>query len=82
MFDDDYEDYQVYPIATTFADTNKDAIISYLQKLPITVEVTNINIMEVTINGNKLNFYRVGAKNIMVNTTWSVDYIIIDCDLV
>lgn len=82
MINDDYEDYQVYPISVTSADTDKDAILNYCETLPIAVEVKSIAIMQASINGDTINFYRIEAKNITVNTTWSTDYMIIDCNLI
>lgn len=82
IIDDDYEDYQVYPISVTSANTDKDAILDYCKTLPIAVEVKSIAIMQASIDGDTINFYRIETKNITVNTTWSTDYMIIDCDLI
>lgn len=75
-----YTDYEVYPIASIFANSEKDALLSYLDKMTSPhIELQECNIMEITLaHGDVLQFYRVKGRNTTLNHDVVGDYLIID----
>ena len=77
---DSYTDYEVYPLASVFANSEEDALISYLHKMTSPhIEIQECDIMEVTlVPDDILRFYRVKGRNTTLNHDVVADYLIID----
>lgn len=75
-----YTDYEIYPLAAVFADSNVDALVSYITKMTNKhIEIQKCEIMEVTLaHGDILRFYRVKGKNTTLGRDIVADYIVID----
>ena len=75
-----YTNYEVYPLAAIFADSQNDAITSYITKMTnIHIEIQKCEIMEVQLAyGDILCFYRVKGRNITSGHDIVEDYIVID----
>lgn len=75
-----YTDYEVYPVASLFAETDKDAIVKYIQSNDnLHVEITGCDIMEASILGvETITFYRIHSVcDLHPTETDTSDYIII-----
>lgn len=77
---DSYTGYEVYPLASIFADSDDNALISYLLNMISTdIEIQECPIMEVTFEcGETLRFYRAKEINTKLNRVGIKDYIVID----
>ena len=75
-----YTDYEIYPLASMFANSDDDAIVSYIEKMiNIHVEIQKCEIMEVSlVYGNTLRFYRVKGRNTTLERDIVGDYLVID----
>ena len=75
-----YTDYEIYPLASMFADSDDDTLISYIIKMTsIHIEIQECAIMEVTLEcGKTLRFYRVKEINTTLNRVGIKDYLVID----
>ena len=75
-----YRDYEIEPLASIFADSNDEAIISYINKvISLHIEEIECYIMEVTLAcGDIVRYYRVQGKNITLKGDVTSDYIVID----
>ena len=75
-----YIDYEVYPLASVFANSKREAIVLYINKiLNKYLEVQECFLMEITLdNKDTLKFYKVKGQNIMSNTAFEQDYLILD----
>lgn len=75
-----YTDYEVYPLASVFADSDNDALVSYITNMTnIHIEIQECLIMEVSLaHGDTLRFYRVKGINITFNRDVVEDYLVID----
>ena len=75
-----YTDYEVYPLASIFAKSDDDAIVSYITKMTSPhVEVQGCKIMEVKLLYDEtLRFYRVEGRNTTFNHDLVQDYLVID----
>lgn len=75
-----YTDYEIYPLAAVFADSNADALVSYITKMTSEhIEIQECEIMEVTLaHGDILRFYRVKGRNTKLGHNIVADYIVID----
>ena len=75
-----YTDYEIYPLAAVFADSDNDAIASYISKMTsVHIEIQKCEIMEVTLaHGDILRFYRVKGNNTKSGRNVVADYIVID----
>lgn len=76
----EYTDYEVYPLASMFASSDDDAMVSYIKKMTSPhIEVQECGIMEVSLeDGNTLRFYRVKGRNITFKHNVVADYLVID----
>lgn len=77
---DSYTDYEVYPLASIFTDSDDKALASYISKTTsIHIEIQECYIMEVTLAcGELLKFYRVKGRNTTFDHDVIKDYIVID----
>lgn len=75
-----YTDYEIYPLASMFASSNDDAMLSYIEKMTSPhIEVQECRIMEVSLkDGSILRFYRVKGRNITFKHDVVADYLVID----
>lgn len=75
-----YTGYEIYPLASIFADSDDDALISYIIKMTSTdIEIQECAIIEVTLEcGKTLRFYRVKEINTALNRVGIKDYLVID----
>ena len=75
-----YIEYEIEPLASMFADSADEAIISYINKIiRLHVEELECYTMEVTLAcGDSVIFYRVKGKNIAFKGNVISDYIVID----
>ena len=77
---DSYVDYEVYPLASVFANSKREAIVLYINKiLNVYLEVQECFLMEITLdNKDTLKFYKIKGQNIMSNTVFEQDYLVLD----
>ena len=75
-----YTDYEIYPLASMFASSDDDAIVSYIEKMTSPhIEVQKCEIMEISLEaGNTLRFYRVKGRNTTLERDVVGDYLVID----
>ena len=75
-----YTDYEIYPLASMFASSDDDAIVSYIEKMTSPhIEVQKCEIMEVSLEaGHILRFYRVKGRNTTLERDIVGDYLVID----
>ena len=77
---DSYTGYEIYPLASMFADSDDDALASYITEIPSKyMEIQKCAIMEASLtNGGTLRFYRVKGRNTIVNKDVVSDYFVIN----
>lgn len=75
-----YTNYEIYPLASMFASSNDDAMLSYIEKMTSPhIEIQECNIMEISLEyGETLRFYRVKRRNIALKHDVIADYLVID----
>lgn len=75
-----HTDYEVYPLASVFANSDDDAIVSYITKMTSPhIEVKGCEIMEVKLLSDEtLRFYRVEGRNTTRDCDVSQDYLVVD----
>ena len=75
-----YTDYEIYPLASMFADSDDNALVSYINKMTsIHIEIQECAIMEAKLeDGCILCFYRVKGRNTTTNRDIVADYLVID----
>lgn len=75
-----YTNYEIYPLASMFASSDDDAMLSYIKAMiGPNIEVQECGIMEVSLAyGNKLRFYRVKGENTTLERDIIGDYLVID----
>ena len=75
-----YTNYEIYPLASMFANSNDDAMLSYIEKMTSPhIEVQECNIMEISLEyGETLHFYRVKGRNTTLERDVVGDYLVID----
>ena len=79
-----YTDYEIYPLASMFASSDDDAIVSYIEKMTSPhIEVQKCEIMETSLEaGNTLRFYRVKGRNTTLERDVVEDYLVIDVQFI
>ena len=79
-----YTNYEIYPLASMFANSDDDAMLSYIEKMTSPhIEIQECNIMEVSLeSGETLRFYRVKRRNTALKHDLVVDYLVIDVPFV
>lgn len=75
-----YTNYEIYPLASMFANSDDDAMLSYIEKMTSPhIEVQECRIMEVSLeDGHTLRFYRVKGRNTTLERDVVTDYLVID----
>lgn len=75
-----YTNYEIYPLASIFANSDDDAMLSYIEKMTSPhIEVQKCEIMEISLEaGNTLRFYRVKGRNTTLERDIIADYLVID----
>ena len=75
-----YLDYEVYPLASMFANSKREAMVLYINKiLNNYLEVQECFLMEITLTNNDiLKFYKVKGQNIMSDSAFEQDYLVLD----
>ena len=75
-----YTNYEIYPLASIFANSDDDAMISYIEKMTNPhIEVQKCEIMEISLEaGPTLRFYRVKGRNTTLERDVVGDYLVID----
>lgn len=75
-----YTDYEVYPLASVFASSDDDAMVSYIEKMTNPhIEVQKCEIMEVSLEASyTLRFYRVKGRNTTLERDVIADYLVLD----
>lgn len=75
-----YTNYEIYPLASMFANSDDDAMLSYIEKMTNPhIEVQECNIMEISLEyGGTLRFYRVKGRNTTLERDVVGDYLVID----
>ena len=75
-----YTNYEIYPLASMFANSDDDAMLSYIEKMTSPhIEVQECNIMEISLEyGETLRFYRVKGRNTTLERNVVGDYLVID----
>lgn len=75
-----YTDYEVYPLASVFASSDDDAMVSYIEKMTNPhIEVQKCEIMEISLEaGYILRFYRVKGRNTTLERNVVTDYLVLD----
>ena len=75
-----YTSYRIYPLASMFAGSDDDAMLSYIKKITSPhMEIQECNIMEVSLEyGETLRFYRVKRRNIALECDVVGNYLVID----
>lgn len=75
-----YTDYEVYPLAAIFAESDEAALLSYISKMTSPhIKIQECNIMEVTLlDAETLRFYRVKGRNTTFEHNVIEDYLVID----
>ena len=79
-----YVDYEVYPLASVFANSKREAIVLYINKiLNLNIEVQECFLMEITLdNKDTLKFYRVKGQNTISDSAFEQDYIVLDTSFI
>ena len=75
-----YTDYEIYPLASVFASSDDNAMLSYIEKMTSPhIEVQECKIMELSLKaGHTLRFYRVKGENTTLVRDVVGDYLVID----
>lgn len=75
-----YTGYEIYPLASMFADSDDDALISYVNEVTSKyIDIQECGIMEVTLEcGETLHFYRLKGKSTIINKDIVNDYLVIN----
>lgn len=75
-----YTNYEIYPLASMFASSDDEAMLSYIEKMTSPhIEVQECNIMEISLEyGETLRFYRVKGRNTTLERNVVGDYLVID----
>ena len=79
-----YTDYEIYPLASMFASSDNDVIVSYIKKMTSPrIEIQECKIMEISLKaGHTLRFYRVKGKNTTLERDVIEDYLVIDAPFI
>ena len=79
-----YIDYEVYPLASIFADSDDEALASYITKIISPhIEIQECYVMEVILTcGVQLTCYRAKGKNATSNHDIVGDYLVIDTQFI
>ena len=74
-----YIDYEVYPLASTFVDSDDDAITSYLRTTDLYISIQECIVLEITLShGETLRFYRAKGRDVVSKCDIVRDYLVVD----
>lgn len=79
-----YTDYEIYPLASMFASSDDDAIVSYISEMTSPhIKIQKCEIMETTLlHDETLCFYRVQGQNTILGHDVVEDYLVIDIPVI
>lgn len=79
-----YIDYEVYPLASLFADSENKAMASYINKIiSSSIKVQECDILGITFdNCDTLEFYRVRMQDTVTNRTFEQDYLVLNVSFI
>lgn len=74
-----YIDYEVYPLASVFKDSDDEAIASYLRTTDIYINIQECIVLEITLShGETLRFYRAKGRDVVSKCDIVRDYLVVD----
>ena len=74
-----YIEYEVYPLASTFADSDDEAIASYLRTTDLYISIQECIVLEITLSHSEtLRFYRAKGRDVVSKCDIVRDYLVID----
>lgn len=74
-----YVDYEVYPLASVFKDSDDEAIASYLKTTDIYINIQECIVLEITLShGETLRFYRAKGRDVVSKCDVVRDYLVVD----
>lgn len=74
-----YVDYEVYPLASVFKDSDDEAIASYLRTTDIYINIQECIVLEITLShGETLRFYRAKGRDVVSKCDVVRDYLVVD----
>lgn len=74
-----YVDYEVYPLASTFTDSDDEAIASYLRTTDLYITIQECIVLEITLShGETLRFYRAKGRDTVSKCDVVRDYLVVD----
>ena len=79
-----YIDYEVYPLASLFANSRNEAMESYIKEMiRPSIKVQECAIVGTTFaNNDTLEFYRVRMIDRATNRTFEQDYLVLDVSFI
>ena len=74
-----YVDYEVYPLASVFKDSDDEAIASYLRTTDLYINIQECIVLEITLSyGETLRFYRAKGRDVVSKCDVVRDYLVVD----
>lgn len=74
-----YVDYEVYPLASVFKDSDDEAITSYLRTTNLYINIQECIVLEITLShGETLRFYRAKGRDVVSKCDVVRDYLVVD----
>ena len=74
-----YIDYEVYPLASVFKDSDDEAIASYLRTTDLYINIQECIVLEITLShGETLRFYRAKGRDAVSKCDVVRDYLVVD----
>lgn len=74
-----YVDYEVYPLASVFKDSDDEAIASYLKTTDLYINIQECIVLEITLShGETLRFYRAKGRDVVSKCDVVRDYLVVD----
>ena len=74
-----YVDYEVYPLASAFKDSDDEAIASYLRTTDLYINIQECIVLEITLShGETLRFYRAKGRDVVSKCDVVRDYLVVD----
>ena len=74
-----YIDYEVYPLASVFKDSDDEAIASYLRTTDLYINIQECIVLEITLShGETLRFYRAKGRDVVSKCDIVRDYLVVD----
>ena len=74
-----YIGYEIYPLASTFINSDNEAIASYLRTTNPYIKIKECFILEITLShGETLRFYRAKGRDVVSKCDIVRDYLVVD----